>query len=174
MGSVTTVSYDRQMIDLAVEVVRSEKRKRTMQAYVVGGKLRVLVPAGLPPEQESRLVESMVARATRKLSSAGVDLAARATQLATKYGLPTPSSIEWSDRQLRRWGSCTASDGTIRISNRVASMPGWVLDWVLIHELAHLEVANHGQRFQTLVGRYELGERAKGYLMAKSEERVSP
>lgn len=173
MGSVTTDSYDREMIDLAVEVVRSKKRKRTMQAYVVDGKLRVLVPAGLPPDEESRLVENMVARATRKLTSAGVDLAVRAGQLATTYGLPTPSSVEWSDRQLRRWGSCT-SDGSIRISNRVASMPGWVLDWVLIHELAHLEVPNHGQRFQALVGRYELSERAKGYLIAKSEERLSP
>ena len=161
------------MTDLAVEVVRSKKRKRTMQAYMANGKLRVLVPAGLPSEEESRLIESMVARATRKLSSAGVDLSARASCLATKYGLPTPSSIEWSDRQLRRWGSCTASEGRIRISTRLASVPGWVLDWVLIHELAHLEVPNHGRQFQDLLGRYELGERAKGYLIAKSEERVS-
>jgi predicted metal-dependent hydrolase len=50
-------------------------------------------------------------------------------------------------------------------------MPGWVLDWVVIHELAHLEVPDHGDRFQALVARYELGERAKGYLMAKSEGR---
>ena len=161
------------MTDLKVEVVRSKKRKRTMQAYLANGKLRVLVPAGLPTDEESRLVETMVARATRKLSSAGVDLAARAGQLATRYALPTPSSIEWSDRQLTRWGSCTPSDGRIRISNRLASMPGWVLDWVLVHELAHLEVANHGERFQALVRRYELGERAKGYLMAKSEEPAS-
>ncbi len=59
------------------------------------------------------------------------------------------------------------------MSNRLAAMPGWVLDWVLVHELAHLEVANHGPRFQVLVGRYELAERAKGYLMAKGEERAS-
>ena len=160
------------MTDLEVEVVRSSKRKRTMQAYVVAGKLRVLVPAGLPEEEESRLVETMIARATRKLSSGEVDLSTRAGQLARKYGLPMPSSIEWSDRQLSRWGSCTASQGRIRISNRLASMPGWVLDWVLVHELAHLEEPNHGERFQALVGRYELGERAKGYLMAKGEERV--
>ena len=161
------------MTDLEVEVVRSEKRKRTMQAYIVDGKLRVLVPAGLPQEQESKLVETMIARANRKLSSAGVDLMGRATQLATKYRLPTPASAEWSDRQQARWGSCTSSEGRIRISNRLASMPGWVLDWVLVHELAHLEEANHGERFQALAGRYELGERAKGYLIAKSEERAS-
>jgi hypothetical protein len=48
-------------------------------------------------------------------------------------------------------------------------MPGWVLDWVLVHELAHLEVANHGERFKMLVSRYELAERAEGYLIAKAE-----
>jgi hypothetical protein len=53
-------------------------------------------------------------------------------------------------------------------------MPGWVLDWVLIHELAHLEIGDHGRRFQALVGRYELAERATGYLMAKSEEGTTP
>jgi hypothetical protein len=48
-------------------------------------------------------------------------------------------------------------------------MPHWVLDWVLVHELAHLEVSNHGERFKALVGRYPLAERAEGYLIAKSE-----
>jgi hypothetical protein len=161
------------MTDLAVDVVRSTKRKRTMQAYLSNGRLRILVPEGLAPDEEARLIETMVARATRRLSSASVDLGARAGQLARKYGLATPSSIEWSDRQMRRWGSCTPSEGRIRISSRLASMPEWVLDSVLIHELAHLEVADHGKDFQSLVGRYELGERAKGYLMAKSEERPS-
>jgi hypothetical protein len=160
------------MTDLPVEVIRSKKRKRTVQAYLADGKLRVLVPAGLPPDEESRLIESMISKATRKLSSAGVDLIARAKELAKEYGLPTPSSIEWSDRQLSRWGSCTP-DGRIRISNRLAAMPRWVLDSVLIHELAHLEVPDHGERFRAIVRRYPLGERAKGYLIAKSEERVS-
>ena len=172
MRTVTAASYDRQMTDLPVEVIRSKKRKRTVQAYLADGKLRVLVPAGLPPDEESRLIESMISKATRKLSSAGVDLIARAKELAKEYGLPTPSSIEWSDRQLSRWGSCTP-DGRIRISNRLAAMPGWVLDSVLIHELAHLEVPDHGERFRAIVRRYPLGERAKGYLIAKSEERVS-
>ena len=157
------------MTDLPVEVVRSRRRKRTIQAYVVDGKVRVLVPAGLPSEEEARLVDAMAARAVRRLASVAVDLPTRAKQLANRYDLPSPSAIEWSDRQMSRWGSCTPADGKIRISNRLATMPGWVLDWVLIHELAHLAVLDHGDRFKKLVGRYELGERAEGYLIAKSE-----
>lgn len=157
------------MNDLPVDVVRSKRRKRTVQAYVVNGRVRVLVPAGLPGEEEAKLVETMVARATRRFTSATVDLPSRGRQLARRYDLPVPATIEWSDRQLSRWGSCTPSDGRIRVSNRLATMPGWVLDWVLIHELAHLAVPDHGDRFKALVSRYELGERAEGYLIAKSE-----
>ena len=56
----------------------------------------------------------------------------------------------------------------------MATMPGWVLDWVLVHELAHLTIPDHGARFKALVSRYELGERAEGYLIAKSEDRPGP
>jgi predicted metal-dependent hydrolase len=157
------------MVDLSVEVVRSRKRKKTAQAYMVDGRLRVLVPAGLEPEYEAGLIDDLVAKTRRRLSSHDVDLGARAAQLAKRYGLPVPVSIEWSNRQLRRWGSCTVSESRIRVSDRLAAMPGWVLDWVILHELTHLEVPDHGEKFQSLVGQYELGERAEGYLIAKSE-----
>jgi hypothetical protein len=75
--------------------------------------------------------------------------------------------VVWSGRQQRRWGSCTSSDGSIRLSNRLASYPSWVLDYVLVHELAHLVHADHGPAFQALVARYPLAERATGFLIAK-------
>lgn len=161
------------MNDLAVEVVRSKKRKKTAQAYLLDGRLRVLIPAGLEPDAEAGLVADLVRKTTRRVSSGEVDLDARAATLAKRYGLPEPASIEWSNRQLRRWGSCTVSEGRIRISDRLASMPEWVLDWVVLHELAHLEVPHHGPQFQQIVGQYELGERAEGYLIAMAD-RTTP
>jgi hypothetical protein len=156
--------------NLPVDVVRSKKRKRTIQAYVANGRVRVLIPAGMAQEEEQKIVDDMVARATRRLSASAVDLDRRARDVARRYGLPEPIQIEWSNRQLSRWGSCTPSDGKVRISSRLATMPTWVLDWVLVHELAHLAVADHGDRFQALVSSYELAERAEGYLIAKSED----
>ena len=58
------------------------------------------------------------------------------------------------------------AQGTIRISDRVAKLPAWVRDAVLVHELAHLVEANHSARFWKLANPYPLMERARGYLMA--------
>lgn len=160
------------MTELPIDVVRSQRRKRTVQASIKEGRLEVRVPNGLDPDEESRLVSEVAAKVYRKVSSAGVDLADRARRLAKRYGLPEPSGIEWSGRQMRRWGSCTPENGRIRISNRLVGMPAWVLDSVIVHELAHLEEADHGPRFKALANRYELTERARGYLIAKSEGRT--
>lgn len=162
------------MSELAVEVVRSKKRKKTAQAYIVDGRLRILIPADMEPGAEAGLVEDLVRKTRRRVSSADVDLPARARKLAKRYGLPEPVKIEWSHRQLRRWGSCTVAEGRIRISDRLASTPEWVLDWVILHELAHLEVPDHGSRFQKIVSQYKLGERAEGYLIAMTEYPSAP
>lgn len=158
------------MTDLPVEVIRSQRRKRTVQASLVDGRLQVRVPSGLSPQKESELVDQASQRVLRKVSSEEIDLTRRARQLA-RYDLPPPASVEWSSRRMQRWGSCTPDERRIRISDRLTSVPAWVLDSVLVHELAHLEVADHGLRFQELASRYELSERAKGYLIAKSDGR---
>jgi predicted metal-dependent hydrolase len=75
--------------------------------------------------------------------------------------------VRWSDQQQQRWGSCTPEDGTIRVSSRLAAFPPWVLDYVLVHELAHLLVPSHGAEHDALVMRYPLAERARGFLIAK-------
>jgi predicted metal-dependent hydrolase len=82
------------------------------------------------------------------------------------------SSIAWSAQQEKRYGSCTPADRTIRISYRLASMPRFVQEYVVMHELAHLLEANHGPRFWRLVNRYPRTERARGYLMAVGLEEL--
>lgn len=166
---VGTAIYGPGMSDFPVDVIRSSKRKRTVQAALREGRIRVMVPTGLDPDQEARLVSELAEKVSSKARSSQVDLPKRAKQLARKYRLPEPTSIEWSTRQMQRWGSCTPEQGRIRISSRLATMPPWVLDSVIVHELAHLEVPGHGPDFQHLVERYELTERAKGYLIAMSE-----
>ena len=75
------------------------------------------------------------------------------------------TSIGFADME-RLWGSCTFTDGAIRIARRAASLPEWVLDYLVMHELAHLVHSDHGRGFHELENRYPLAERAKGYLLA--------
>ena len=74
--------------------------------------------------------------------------AARAAVLADQYlGGIRPSSIRWSTRQQRRWGSCSLHSREIRIASRLQTVPEWVLDGVIVHELTHLLEAGHTARF---------------------------
>jgi predicted metal-dependent hydrolase len=150
-----------------VEVVRSPRRRKTVQAREVNGVLRVSIPATMTKADEERWVAEMVRRMERRSRSDGVDLCRRAEQLAGRFGLPVPKVIRWADNQEWRWGSCTPSEGTIRISSRLVAEPGWVLDYVIVHELAHLEVPRHDAHFWALVNRYPLAERARGFLIAR-------
>lgn len=156
---------------MQVRVRRSRRRKKTVEAKVVDGVLEVAIPATLSAAEEQHWVTVMEERFSRQQTAAEIDLAARATRLATRYGLPHPRSVEWSERQRTRWGSCTPAQGSIRIATRLAPYPNWVIDYVIVHELAHLAEPNHGKPFWDLVGRYPHTAKARGYLEAKSDGR---
>ena len=154
-------------IPVRVEVVRSTRRHRTVSARPRGELLRIAIPATMSLRQEDRWVREMAKRHVRSLASAAIDLEARAASLSRRYGLPRATSVCWVDME-SQWGSCTMAEGSIRIASRVASFPSWVLDYLLVHELAHLVHGDHSPAFWEVVARYPRAERARGYLIAKS------
>jgi len=152
-----------------VEVRRSTRRRRTVSAYRDGDRIVVLIPASMSPSQEAEWVETMIARVERseqRRNPTEADLLKRAEALSDLYfgGLATPESVRWVDNQKSRWGSCTPLDRSIRLSTRLQGMPSWVLDYVVVHELAHLIEPHHNERFWGWVDRFPQAERAKGYL----------
>ena len=152
---------------LPVEIVRSRRRRRTVEATIVDGVIRVRAPASMSSAELDEHVSELVSRLERRYRSEGVDLEKRARTLAKRFDLPRPASISWAE-QRDRWGSCSIDTRTIRISTRLAAYPPWVLDYVIVHELAHLVIAGHDARFHALVDRYPLAERARGFLIAVS------
>ncbi|MDF2847293.1 MAG: family metallopeptidase [Oerskovia sp.] len=159
-----------------VEVRRSRRRKSTVSAYRDGDRTIVSIPARFTRAQEREWVQRMLDRLAdkeRRRRPSDDELVARATELSAKYldGRAHPTSVRWSSNQGRRWGSCTLIDGSIRISTRVQGMPEWVLDYVLLHELAHLLHAGHGPGFWALLEAYPRTERAKGFLEGVSFSR---
>ncbi|MEW1953904.1 YgjP-like metallopeptidase domain-containing protein [Terrabacter sp. NPDC080008] len=154
---------------VTVEVRRSAKRRRTVSAYRQEGRLVVLVPARMSRAEEGEWVRTMVARVAaseqRRRRTDG-DLEQRALALSREHlgGRAVPSSVRWVSNQRSRWGSCTPAEGSIRLSDKLRGMPGWVVDYVLLHELAHLLQPGHGPEFWELLGGYPRLERARGYL----------
>lgn len=153
----------------ALEIHRSHRRRRTVHARSQQGRVVVRMPAGLDPVEEERLISELVGKVTGAARAAelGGDeaLTARANELADRYldGV-RPASVRWSGRMQRLLGSCALATGEITISRRVATMPAYVVDAVLVHELAHLHVAGHSPAFHALVARYPQAERAEGFL----------
>jgi predicted metal-dependent hydrolase len=151
-----------------VEVTRSKKRRKTVGAHLAGDVLRIAIPSWMSKAEEAHWVREMSGRFQRKMSADRLRLAERAATLARRHDLRRPVTIRWADDMRSRWGSCTPSTGTIRIATRLAAFPDWVVDYVIVHELAHLEVLGHSDEFWRLVYRYPKAERAIGYLIAKS------
>ena len=155
-----------------VEVRRSQRRRRTVSAYRDGERVVVLIPDQFSQTEESEWVDRMLARLAARegrLARSDAELLDRAGRLIKLYlaehgAAAVPASVRWVSNQNGRWGSCTPADRTIRISHRVQDMPDWVIDYVLLHELAHLIVPSHNARFWALVARYPKAERARGYL----------
>ena len=152
-----------------VEVRRSRNRRRTVAAYREDDKVVVLLPARFSRAEEREWVATMLARlerSERRRRPGNAALARRAADLSERYldGRAMPLSVRWVDNQSSRWGSCTPGDRTIRLSTRLRGMPTWVLDYVLVHELAHLIEPGHTREFWAWVDRFPRAERAKGFL----------
>ncbi len=151
-----------------VEIRSSARRRKTGVAFWEGGHVVVVVPERMSrATRESfadQLVKQLLRRSARRHAS-DAGLAARAASLSDEYldGV-RPSSIRWSSRQQRRWGSCSLHSREIRVASRLKTVPEWVLDGVIVHELAHLLEAGHTARFHEIANRYPRQAEAHAYL----------
>jgi predicted metal-dependent hydrolase len=161
--------------DPVVEVRRSARRKRTVTAYRERDTIVVLIPQRMSKADERAYVDDLVGKLLARearvrpphgdaaLSTRAAELAAAILRPVLGYA-PEPGEVRWVTNQQHRWGSCTPGTGVIRLSHRLQPMPGWVVDYVLLHELAHLVEPTHSARFWALADRYPQAEKAKGYL----------
>jgi len=163
-----------------IKIIRSVKRKKTIQAKMVDDKLWIYLPAGLTYNEEKKWINTMIKKNElrknrRKLNTNGM-LQKRANDLNKHYfNNSLDFDIKFVSNQTSKFGSCTPETKVIRISDRIISMPRWVQDYIIIHELAHLIYPNHSKEFWRRVYQYKYVERAKGYLIAvglTSDERV--
>ena len=150
-------------------VVRSTRRKRSIQAFRTNGIIEIHMPAKISRRQENELIPEMIAMVLEREARArkGDEVLLHMSAELLGSLLPEfserPSSVTW--RPMReRWGSCTTLDRTIRISQRLNNAPEYALKYVLFHELVHLRIAGHDDNFYELLERYPDKERAEAFL----------
>jgi predicted metal-dependent hydrolase len=151
-----------------VEIRVSSRRKKTAGAHWEGDRIIVVVPPHLRGVDRDEMVDHLSRRLQRHrpyLHASDAHLEERATVLGVRYldGI-RPTSIRWSTTQNKRWGSCTLLTREVRISERLRVAPSWVLDAVIVHELAHLIEPNHSPRFKDLENRHPRRREADTFL----------
>lgn len=155
---------------LQVTVRRHPRARRYVLRVAADGGLRLTVPArasvraGLAFVERQRdwIVRERTRIAAREAERAGqvedmarlrvlaeTQLADRCRELADRHAVPI-SDVRVRD-QRSRWGSCSAK-GTISLNWRLIRMPGYVSDYVILHELMHRRQPNHSSRFWNEVG----------------------
>jgi len=118
--------------------------RRSATVDLVEGRLVVTSPP-LGKRSTAELLEQWFRAESRREIEARVALRSAEMALSAKR-------ITIRD-QKTRWGSASRS-GTLSFSWRLVMCPPWVLDYVVVHELAHLKVSGHGRGFWRLVERH--------------------
>lgn len=169
------------------------KAKKNSSGVVRGGEIVLYISSRLSREEQRRHIEVLTARLTPKLERARQ----LALQVGSATGLPpglTPSPVQTNEelaawareinhrfygfamgavrfrKQESRWGSCASRTRNINISRRLQGGPHDLLEYVLIHEIAHLGQFDHSPRFWALVERACPEYRERRRLLRRYEE----
>ncbi len=169
--------YRKDPDGLRIVIHRSPRRKLTVEARVVGDELHAYLPADMSDAEERKWVSRMKQRLRHRLSPDNADLVAylevRARKLNDRY---FGGELSWKAIKVtraRKWvfGSCDSGRKEIRVSEEIRHLPTWVQDYLLLHELAHLIVPDHGKKFWEVVRRYDKADRADGYLLGWAQRK---
>ena len=149
-----------------VYVVRHPRARHYRLRVDGAGRVRVTIPRGGSRREADRFASAhepwirrqrarvfggprlTAGERARLRRQAAEELPRRLAELAAGQGV-RPAHVSVGD-QRTRWGSCSRA-GRIRLNWRLVLMPGWVRDYVLIHELMHVRHLDHGPAFWGLV-----------------------
>jgi predicted metal-dependent hydrolase len=127
---------ERPWIDKQLRRLQDEQARRPVHPGLVGTGATT-IPAESRPVWQRELIER-----------AKTELPPRVNELARLHRL-TVARVSIRNQRWR-WGSCSRA-GHICLNWRLVTMPDWVRDYVIIHELMHLKRMDHSKRFWKLV-----------------------
>ncbi|RBP66314.1 hypothetical protein DFO66_103258 [Brevibacterium sanguinis] len=150
-----------------IEVRRSARRKKTIAVSKEIDTFVLSTPVRYDVERNIRSLTDLFNRLSARDHSSAADLEEIAEEMSRRYfdGDLRPNSIRWvTNQNVSRWASTTTSTGDIRVSHRLQAVPRWVLETVVVHELAHLRIGPHSEEFHRLADRHPRQAEAKLFL----------
>ncbi len=127
------------------KLVVRETSDRPSGVKLLGGRLDVTLPVADPAAVKRRLGVWYSTRASEYLAARHEEIAARIPWIET----PPPLRLM---RMRTQWGSCSP-EGVVYLNPALIRVPRHCIEYVICHELCHLEEHNHSRRFYDLLDR---------------------
>lgn len=121
--------------------------RKTGSARVIGNSIHLIIPSTLTKNPLNKTISMLISRCIG--SKYSLKLKEKIHELNKRYFKQQINNIRFKHNN-SNWGSCSRS-GNINISTRLLFAPEDVLEYVCIHELAHLIESNHSKGFWSLV-----------------------
>ena len=131
-------------VDPCIEL--GSRERISVQLSMDGGRLRIGVRDGMDSNERNAVIESEIERWYK--DEARHYLPTRLAHWSELTGLH-PARVRVSHAK-RRWGSCSLNQ-TVNLAWRLIMLPDDLSDYVMVHELAHLQEMNHQKSFWDLV-----------------------
>jgi predicted metal-dependent hydrolase len=152
VSEVRRITVDGVTLDLVVE----RKRVKNLNARLHGRTVRVSAPLHTPVDEINNAIPELARTLLRRARAGQVNGEADALALARRVAArfphpPEVRGVTFVTTQRSRWGSYSPSTRTIRLNAVLRLMPGWVLEAVVAHELAHVVHLRHSKAFWALV-----------------------
>ncbi|HHP5603568.1 TPA: M48 family metallopeptidase [Bacillus paranthracis] len=128
-----------------LKVYREENLKKS-QLNFVRGKFIASVPVGIDETEKRRQLLGLFK--TWYLEHGIAKVESRLQLYCTKMGV-SPNDVQLKEQRMR-WGTCTP-EGNIYLNWRIIMSPMSIVDYVLVHELAHLKYMNHSNDYWNFV-----------------------
>jgi predicted metal-dependent hydrolase len=136
-----------------VKITEKDGEKITVKTS--GEVVSVFIPAGTDTNSKPfrEIVEKVITEVYRR--EAKQYLPDRTAELAQQFGFRFNKVTVRNNRS--NWGSCSGKNN-ISLNLNLMKLPGHLIDYIILHELAHTIVKNHGEKFYALLDKVTDGE----------------
>lgn len=149
-----------------LEIVTGSEAGHRRQVVIENSTLRICLPGGAS-EDAAKVLETWYRREAVRIFTQRLE--ALCAPLPWLSGMP-----ELRVRAMqRRWGSCTY-DGRLTLNSHLIKAPLSCIDYVLLHELAHLREMNHGPRYYQVLGHIAPNWKMQRHELEKWEPLILP